>query len=122
MNFPKSYSPDHPHDNSSSLQDFSMGIEPQAVMMSNDQYSGAPLIDFENNFHHKATYASDHASMAAHKDSDSTCQNQKQKAMTHFILANMNSVDDGVVEHQKFRGGDSTLLGAHDKSQGSCNL
>ena len=72
--FPSNYSPDRSLDASSSLKDFSMGVD-AIVANSNDYYrNGASNSEFEKNFKHRgAPQNQNNTSMAALKDSISTC-------------------------------------------------
>ena len=77
-NFPKNYSPDKSHDNSSSLHDFSVTGQPPAIPQSNDYLNERMLVDFDKHlgqamFHPPQQAYQNSASMAAHHDSASTC-------------------------------------------------
>ena len=96
-NFPTNFSPDKDHDNSSSLQDFSVAQTIPIVPQSNDYLNERMLVDFDKNFdkammfHPPQQANQSNSSVAAHRDSASTCMNARQQAMTHYIHAQLQA-------------------------------
>ena len=109
--FASNYSPDRSYDASDSLKDFSVGGTPAerqqhylgaAAATVNDYYNKIGITigvkDTYNNFDQNnllklpscSKYQSNNSSVAATKDSLSTCQNMRQKTLPYAIHANMN--------------------------------